>query len=352
MSIRNQVNGTKDKYLTSLYKILIVDDETELADMIAEFVEKDYESHAVYSPEDAIEFVKLYNKDICMIISDYDMPNKNGMELRRELIDLGYGKIPFMILSGHISREVALSAVDLKICGFCNKPTSVEEIAEIVERESKERISELLISDLADIFMPLQTHRFVELSNELFDELDQLHKKMEAHPNDVSFINVALKLLQKIDEAGIFIEEPQIREYFDIYRDLLLKLKGHKISRTPIVVSMVSKAYNYLRDAIVALEGGGSKSNNSDFKLRTLQVMKENNERIYATDENAVVESISISEMCVVAEELIQDASSHLKKLQSNTDHAADVIIINEIVNEIHEIFVKINQAVADKNVA
>lgn len=61
-------------------KILIVDDERDIVEILAEeFINCGHEIDIAFSGNEAIEKLKLLSFDV--IISDYRMPNGNGMKL-------------------------------------------------------------------------------------------------------------------------------------------------------------------------------------------------------------------------------------------------------------------------------
>jgi len=95
-------------------KIVVVDDNKMFLEMLKEFVEctnKDFKCMAFLNPEDALRYV-IDGKNIYTVISDYEMPQMNGLTLAQRIIEsLPATKV--IVMSGHDTnylRKHALKA--------------------------------------------------------------------------------------------------------------------------------------------------------------------------------------------------------------------------------------------------
>jgi CheY-like chemotaxis protein len=80
-------------------KILIVDDETAVADSLhLIFANRGYEARAVYSAEEAIEVLSDWQPDLAII--DVMLPQMNGIELAGVLKG-NYPTCQILLISGH-----------------------------------------------------------------------------------------------------------------------------------------------------------------------------------------------------------------------------------------------------------
>jgi len=116
------------------HKILIVDDEADLLQLLQSALEQAGHEVAAYeSPVAALEQMKHHHYDL--LITDVIMPNMTGYELAKEARDL-YPKLPIILVSGFSepSSTPALAAPLIKI----SKPYSLTGI--------KKHISQLLSS--------------------------------------------------------------------------------------------------------------------------------------------------------------------------------------------------------------
>jgi|GEM_PF-2057683 len=93
------------------YRVLIVDDDEEVAATISLYLEDDTENldtTIVTSAADALD--RLEAGDIDCVISDYKMPDTNGVELLREIRE-DHPNVPFLIFTARGSELVASKAI-------------------------------------------------------------------------------------------------------------------------------------------------------------------------------------------------------------------------------------------------
>jgi DNA-binding NtrC family response regulator len=84
---------------TQRYRILIIDDETAVADSLQLVLSShDYDVRAIYSAEDAIELLAEWQPDLAMI--DVMLPKMNGIELAG-IISVNYPWCRILLMSGH-----------------------------------------------------------------------------------------------------------------------------------------------------------------------------------------------------------------------------------------------------------
>lgn len=103
-----------------LIMVLHVDDEVGLLEIAKQFLETEgpFKVDTASSSEEA--FQKLKERTYDAIVSDYQMPGKNGLEFLRELRQEG-NNIPFIILTGKGMDEVAIQALNLGADHYVNK---------------------------------------------------------------------------------------------------------------------------------------------------------------------------------------------------------------------------------------
>jgi DNA-binding NarL/FixJ family response regulator len=74
---------------------------------------------------EAFKKLSTFNYDI--VVSDYEMPKKNGLEFLKELREQN-NKIPFILFTGKGREEVAIQALNLGADGYFNKQGSPETV--------------------------------------------------------------------------------------------------------------------------------------------------------------------------------------------------------------------------------
>jgi len=105
----------------------MVDDEEDVLKAGRLFLEKDgdIQVDTAASVRGALEKLAVMEYDA--IVSDYQMPVKNGIEFLREVRGR-FGDIPFFILTGKSDEEVVIEALNSGATGYQRKGTNVREI--------------------------------------------------------------------------------------------------------------------------------------------------------------------------------------------------------------------------------
>lgn len=124
-------------------KVLHVDDELGLLKIAKECLEMQglFQVESACSVEEAIGKLERGGYDV--IISDYQMPGKDGLEFLRELRQNG-NAVPFVIFTGKSREEVAIKALNLGADQYLNKngdpETVYAELAHAVRRVTETKI--------------------------------------------------------------------------------------------------------------------------------------------------------------------------------------------------------------------
>jgi len=110
----------------STEKILVVDDEPLISDIIAKALETEgYSCDISHSAEEALE--RLEQGSYSLIVSDIMMPGKSGIELLTTVKSL-YENIAVIMVTAVDDRKTALKALQLGAYGYVIKPFDLNEI--------------------------------------------------------------------------------------------------------------------------------------------------------------------------------------------------------------------------------
>jgi DNA-binding NtrC family response regulator len=114
------------------HKVLIVDDEADLRELMRKFLEgKGFETVLAANCDIAEQVCRTTRPDIAVL--DYSLPDGNALELipRLRAIDQS---IPVIILTGYGSIELAVEAIKLGADQFLTKPAELSALMMLIQR--------------------------------------------------------------------------------------------------------------------------------------------------------------------------------------------------------------------------
>ncbi|MCF8067512.1 MAG: response regulator [Desulfobacterales bacterium] len=133
-------------------KVLLVDDEVEFIDTLAQRLEvRDFEVTTANDGDTAIKLVS--DQDFDVIVLDVLMPGKDGIETLKEIKTIE-PLIHVIMLTGNATVETAINGMKLGAYDYLMKPTETEDLVEKItnaykiKNEHAERIRQAEISSL------------------------------------------------------------------------------------------------------------------------------------------------------------------------------------------------------------
>jgi two-component system, chemotaxis family, sensor kinase CheA len=226
---------------------LCVDDEEEVLEIVSDMVQEcGFEVLTAGNALDGMELIKLHHASLAMIISDAKMPETNGIEFRKMMLD-DFRDIPFAILSAYISKDLALQGVEYKICAFLEKPSQVKQILELIEREATQRMNDILEDrEIADIF--------IEEAVAIMGELEPLILGLENAPDDMDAVNTIFRLLHTIKGGSTVINRPIITNFIHHYEDIFAKIKKNELVIDNTIIDVLLASFDQLGAIVSSLE--------------------------------------------------------------------------------------------------
>ncbi|HEY0366504.1 MAG TPA: response regulator, partial [Pyrinomonadaceae bacterium] len=112
-------------------RILIVDDEVEITEILADLLSEDYDCLRAASAEDAL--VRLTEGEFQLVISDITMPGMSGLEMIPHVKELSPDTVVVMI-SGMQTVESAIGALRLGAFDYLMKPFDLRQVEAVVKR--------------------------------------------------------------------------------------------------------------------------------------------------------------------------------------------------------------------------
>src|SRR5690606_33088827 len=113
-------------------KILVVDDEVTSAAIMKKVLDGEgYDVTTVTDGKIALEKVKQYDFDI--VVTDFNMPKMNGMQLTKEVLELE-SDIIVILITAYFSVKSVVEAIKLGAFDYLTKPINKDELILAVNR--------------------------------------------------------------------------------------------------------------------------------------------------------------------------------------------------------------------------
>jgi DNA-binding NtrC family response regulator len=124
--------NTKNKY------ILAVDDDSDIVALIEQALSRhEFKVSAFTDPTAALEDFKVNCKDCGLILSDIRMPGMNGYELIKKAKEIDKQVKVVLMSAFEINyKEFHNLLPDIKIDAFLQKPFSIQQLNNVVEKIS------------------------------------------------------------------------------------------------------------------------------------------------------------------------------------------------------------------------
>ena len=120
-----------------LYKILVVDDEAPVRDLLGDLLKKeDCLPVGCGSGEEALTILKAETFDVVLL--DIKLPGMTGLEVLKEIKQL-YTKLPVVMITGFgFDEELISKSKQLGCCGYIGKNMPVAQIIVVFKQFVKE----------------------------------------------------------------------------------------------------------------------------------------------------------------------------------------------------------------------
>ena len=114
--------------------VLVVDDNADLVGVVAEFLEREHDAITTTTATNAEEaLARLEETEVDCLVSDYDMPESNGLDLLRSVRETN-PDLPFILFTGKGSEEIASEAISAGVTEYLQKGTATEQYTVLANR--------------------------------------------------------------------------------------------------------------------------------------------------------------------------------------------------------------------------
>lgn len=195
------------------HKILVVDDEIFVRDLLQEFLSKQgYDVALAESGEAAAKYAESNSIDVALV--DLKMPGIDGLETLNRLQDI-HPNVPVIIMTGYPTIETSIKALRLGAYDYVIKPFKLNELKGAVEKALKERKLKVEIDLLRNKIKSIEgeLHKY-ELENtaatapaeEISHVRGKLGQDIEQTSGDHNIID-KIQQLGELKERGILTEK-------------------------------------------------------------------------------------------------------------------------------------------------
>jgi CheY-like chemotaxis protein len=117
---------------SSIRKILVIDDNREAADLLAELLSAlGWEGKAAYSGEDGLGLLSSYRPDLVFL--DIEMPGISGYDFVRKARGREeFAALPIVAVTGYGAEEDRVRSIQLGFTAHLVKPVSARDLREIL----------------------------------------------------------------------------------------------------------------------------------------------------------------------------------------------------------------------------
>jgi DNA-binding response OmpR family regulator len=164
--------------------ILIVEDEKELADMYAAYLEDEFEVDVAYSGEEALD---TFDDTIDIVLLDRRMPVVSGNEVLAYIEEKAFDCRVAMVTAVNPDFDI----IDLRIDDYLVKPVSREDVRTTVDRmlkleEYNEQMRKLTSKKLKRNVLELEKTKAELAESNEFERLNDEIEEIEAEVEEIS----------------------------------------------------------------------------------------------------------------------------------------------------------------------
>lgn len=138
-------------------RFVVVDDHPTIREMVRAMLKKLGHTNVVLAADGIEAWPLITLPGPCVVISDIDMPRKNGLELLRD-VRMGIDDVdrgtPFLLLTGHSEHELVGVALSLDVSAFLVKPVSPPGLERRLSRALEGRMTPKAASHYEKVGIP------------------------------------------------------------------------------------------------------------------------------------------------------------------------------------------------------
>ena len=158
--------------------------------------------------EDGIQMA--INGGIDLIITDILMPDKNGIEMLKELRDTYAIEIPTIITTAFMDTEYLMEAIKLKVDGFIAKPINIKDLINSIYGIVLPKIQEKKLKGctyMLDALSVVIGGKKIEILKHIVNNLDEEHIFYGSYEEIMKIVGVSkptvVNIFKQLIKAGV-----------------------------------------------------------------------------------------------------------------------------------------------------
>ena len=152
-------------------KLVIADDHSMIREGLKQLLELEGQFKVIAEASDGVECLEILSKEAPdVLLLGINMPNKNGLDVLKELNQSGNRKVKVLVLTVHNEVEYLIKAVELGVDGYVLKDSESSEL--------KKAIMTILNGEtyIQPDLIPMLNAKMISMEND-YDKIDSLTKR-------------------------------------------------------------------------------------------------------------------------------------------------------------------------------
>ena len=152
-------------------KLVIADDHSMIREGLKQLLELEGQFKVIAEASDGVECLEILSKEAPdVLLLDINMPNKNGLDVLKELNQSGNRKVKVLVLTVHNEVEYLIKAVELGVDGYVLKDSESSEL--------KKAIMTILNGEtyIQPDLIPMLNAKMISMEND-YDKIGSLTKR-------------------------------------------------------------------------------------------------------------------------------------------------------------------------------
>ncbi len=132
-SVNGNVIRCHKQHVVVIMKVLLVDDSGVMRSIILRSLNA-VGVRDVVQAADGVEAMERFNADeFDLVMTDWNMPNKNGLEVIQEIRATG-SKVPIIMITTESEKRQVLAAIAAGVSDYLTKPFQTETLLKKIEK--------------------------------------------------------------------------------------------------------------------------------------------------------------------------------------------------------------------------